>query len=246
MDRKVFINYIYDSSYSIEFGDYLLVFDYAKGILDLSESKNIIFFVSSKNSDHFTSEIFNIPELKSVKYIINSDLMSLKKDNNIIYLNKDQLSMRDLKKIYRSNQVTILGPGEDINVEINEDHLGIRTIGFDKKSLGYLIDIGPLRIFYGGALDFDKVEGYAFENLIYELREEEADIIFLPIDQESKKSSRYYDRIFGEIDSQIFFPCRIGGVEKESIDFSKKYSVYDIDIRKIIKANERIELDLDY
>ena len=246
MDKKVFVNYIFDSSYSIEYGDYLLVFDYAKGILDLKESKNIIFFVSSKNEGHFTTEIFNIPEIKSVRYIINSDLSSLEKEDNIIYLNNDQLSMRDLKIIYKSNQVDLIGPGEDINIEINNECIDIKSIGFDEESMGYLVYIGPIRIFYGGALDFDNMDMYALENLIYELNEEEADIVFLPIDKMSSKSSKYLERIFREVDSQIFFPCKIGGIEEESIEFAKKYSSYNIDIRNIYKINDRIEIDLDY
>lgn len=246
MDRKVFVNYIYDSSYSIEYGDYLLVFDYAKGILDLTESKNIIFFVSSKSADHFTSEIFNIPELRSVRYIINSDLMSLEKEDNIIYLNNDQLNMKDLKKIYRSNHVDIVSPGDDIRIEINKDNIDIRAIGFGGKSLGYLIDIGLLSIFYGGSIDFDIIDKYTLENLIYDLREDETDLIFLPIDIKSKKSSQNLGRILKEVGSQIFFPCKIGGVEESSIDFAKKYCNSKTDIRKIYKANDKIEIDLDY
>ena len=48
MSEKVFVNYIYDSCYSIEYGDYFLVFDYARGLLDIPENKNIIFFAFSK------------------------------------------------------------------------------------------------------------------------------------------------------------------------------------------------------
>lgn len=43
MSEKVLVNYIYDSCYSLAYGDYFLVFDYAEGLLDIPESKHIIF-----------------------------------------------------------------------------------------------------------------------------------------------------------------------------------------------------------
>ena len=84
MSEKVFVNYIYDSCYSLSYGDYFLVFDYAKGLLEIPESKHIIFFATDKGGNSYTEEILNLSKLKSIAYILNKNVSNLAYQDNII------------------------------------------------------------------------------------------------------------------------------------------------------------------
>ncbi|WP_296114567.1 hypothetical protein [uncultured Anaerococcus sp.] len=245
MSEKVIVNYIYGSCYSLGYGDFFLVFDYARGALDIPESKNIIFFASRKDEDFYTDEIFNLQGLKSISYILNRDINKLKYEDNIIYLNKDSLSMKDLKKLYKTDDVHLLREDQKLQVRKSQDNLSIETLKLDSESLGFLIGIDSLSIFYAGALDFTDISENVYDSLLDRLAYENPDIIFLPIGNLGKNTSIKLDKLIKEADSQIFFPTDIGGDEKKSLDFKKSYKIKTTDIRSISGPNEVIEIEID-
>lgn len=246
MSEKVFVNYIYDSCYSLSCGDYFLVFDYAKGILDIPESKHVIFFVTDKGGESYTEEIFNLGSLKSLNYVINKNICDLKYKDNIIYLNKDEFGMKELKKLYNRNNVYLLDEDDSLCLNFGLDDVFIKTFSLDGDKIGYLIEFDSILIFYGGSLNLDRVDDERYLDLIDELEIENPDIIFLPIDDLTKSSLAYLDKLISSSESQIFFPTKIGDKEELSFNFKKNYKAISTDIMSIYEANERIEIEINW
>ncbi|WP_311481212.1 hypothetical protein [uncultured Anaerococcus sp.] len=245
MSEKVFVNYIYDSCYSLSYGDYFFVFDYAKGILDIPETKHNIFLVSDVGERTYTEEIFNLGKLKSLNYILNKNVSNLKYHDNIIYLNKDELGMKDLKKLYKTDNVYLLGEGDFLRLNFGDEEVVIKTFCLDGKRLGYFVEIDSLLICYAGSTDLNNIDQERYLDLLDELDEENPDLIFMPITDLSKQSFAYLDKIISDADSQIFFPTKIGNREEESLDFKKFYKSKNTDIRSIATANEKVEIDIN-
>lgn len=245
MSEKVLVNYIYDSCYSLVYGDYFLVFDYAEGLLDIPESKHIIFFATDKGEKSYTEDIFNLGKLRSLTYVLNKNIRDLKYKDNVIYLNKDEIGMKDLKKLYKRDNVYLLGEDDKLSLHYKGDEVFVRTFSLDGIRLGFLIEVVDLIIFYGGSMDLEKVDDDRYLDLLDELRFENPDIIFLPITDLNKKSLAYLDKIIDDADSQILFPTKIGDREEVSLEFKEFYRSNFTDIRAITKANERVEIDID-
>lgn len=245
MSEKVYTNYIYDSCYSLEYGDLFLVFDYARGILDIPESKHSLFFVTENDEKAYTTEIFNLAKLKSINYIINESVRNLKYQDNVIYLNKDELGMKDLKDLYKKEEVRLVREGDFLNFKLADKNLKVKCFSLEKSSLSYLIRIDSLVIFYSGNTNFDGIDDEAYLDLLDILEEEKIDIIFLPIYPLDEKSFAYLDTLVKVSESQIFFPTNIGGREEISKEFKEKYKNKSLDIRQIRKLNEEIEIEVD-
>lgn len=245
MSEKVLVNYIYDSCYSLACGDYFLVFDYAEGLLDIPESRHIIFFATDKGEKSYTEDIFNLGKLRSLTYVLNKNIRDLKYKDNVIYLNKDEIGMKDLKKLYKRDNVYLLGEDDKLSLNFNDDEVFVRAFSLDGIRLSFLIEVEDLIIFYGGSMDLEKVDDDRYLDLLDELRFENPDIIFLPITDLNKKSLAYLDKIIDDADSQILFPTKIGDREEVSLEFKEFYRSNFTDIRAITKANERVEIDID-
>lgn len=244
MSDTVIVNYIYDSSYTIDYGDYFLVFDYAKGVLDIPEYKHIIFFASNKDEDSYTEEIFNLGNLSSLTYVLNKNIADFKYDGNIIYLNKDRLKMKDLKKLYSRDNVHFMRANSSLDLSFPDQDISVSTYSVDGFALGFLIEIDSLVIFYGGSFNLNKIDEDDYLDLLDELSDSKPDMIFLPITNLNKTSLAHLDKLIHDSDSQIFFPTKIGGVEKESTEFRKFYKSKTTDIRDIKRANHEIEIDI--
>ena len=245
MSEKVFVNYIYDSCYSIEYGDYFLVFDYARGLLDVPENKNIIFFASNKEKDSYTEEIFNLVGLDSLNYILNKNIADLKYDGNIIYLNKDKLKMKNLKKLYSKDNVHFMSADSRLILDFSDQDLKVSAFSIGGFSLGFLIEIDDLVIFYGGSIDLDKIDFDDYIDLLDELSSAKPDMVFLPISKLNKTSLSHLDKLINDADSQLFFPTKIGGIEEESLEFKKFYKNKTTDIRSINRVNQEIEIEIN-
>lgn len=245
MSEKVFVNYIYDSCYSIEYGDYFLVFDYARGLLDIPENKNIIFFASNKEKDSYTEEIFNLVGLDSLNYILNKNIADLKYDGNIIYLNKDKLKMKNLKKLFSKDNVHFMSADSRLILDFSDQDLKVSAFSIDGFSLGFLIEIDYLVIFYGGSINLDKIDLDDYLDLLDELSSAKPDMVFLPISKLNKTSLSHLDKLINDADSQLFFPTKIGGIEEESLEFKKFYKSKTTEIRSINRVNQEIEIEIN-
>lgn len=84
MQDEIIITYVYHSCYTVESKDLFLVFDYYKGLLNIPEDKEVIFFASHEHEDHYTSEILKVPDMQNKTYVLSNDIGKSPTNENII------------------------------------------------------------------------------------------------------------------------------------------------------------------
>ena len=139
----------------------------------------------------------------------------------------------------------MLDEDDSLCLNFGLDDVFIKTFSIDGEKIGYLIEFDSILIFYGGSLNLDRVDDERYLDLIDELEIENPDIIFLPIDDLTKSSLAYLDKLISSSESQIFFPTKIGDKEELSFNFKKNYQATSTDIMSIYEANERIEIEIN-
>ena len=228
------VNYVGENCYSLEIGDYLLVFDYCNGILNIPDDKKTIFFATSNKDGHYTQEILKLFDMANFSYVLSSDIAYDKGEGNVIYLNDDGLSVEKLKDLYKKKNVIFINPAE--RYKINKD-IEISTFACEESGLSFLVKIFDFTIFYTGeSVFFDKgEESTGFINYLYEIfeREGEVDLGFFPI------------RTDGGVNPQIFFPLNIDEDFEMSKEFSASFTENPTDVRSIDEDNQEFEIDMD-
>ena len=241
------VNYVGENCYSLEIGEYLLVFDYCNGILNIPDDKKTIFFATSNRAGHYTQEILKLFDMDNFSYILSSDIAYDKGEGNVIYLNNEGLSVEKLKDLYKKKNVIFINPSE--KYKLNKD---IEVLSFSSKGSGlsFLVRILGFSIFYTGeSIFFDKAkENTELINYLYEIfdREGEIDLGFFPIRTDEGEGNFTYPRSFIEIfDPQIFFPLNVDEDFKMSKDFAVSFSDNPTDVRFIDEDNQALEIDMD-
>ena len=248
MNDEIRVNYVAENCYSLEIGDYFLVFDYYNGILNIPADKKLVFFATSKNKGHYSPEILKLFDMKNVIYFLATDIAYDRSDGKVIYLKNKELSIERLKEFYKKKNVTFLK--EYKNIKVNKD-LDVYCYGASETGLSLVIRIYDFLIFYTGDRLLSQKER-SLEELslyLYDIYEdfEEVDLAFFPI--KTEKNERIYDRAkaFIEIlNPQILFPLNIGDDFELSRDFKKSLGNTDTDIRSLIEDNQAFVIDMDY
>lgn len=241
------VNYVGENCYSLEIGDYLLVFDYCNGILNIPDDKKTIFFATSNKDGHYTQEILKLFDMANFSYVLSSDIAYDKGEGNVIYLNDDGLSVENLKDLYKKKNVIFVNSAE--RHMINKD-IEIFTFAKKRSGLSFLVKISGFSIFYTGeSVFFEKAEeSMEFINYLYEIYESEGeiDLGFFPIRTDKGDESFAYPKSFIEIfDPQIFFPLNIHEDFKMSKDFAGSFTDNPTDVRSIEEDNQEFEIDMD-
>ncbi len=241
------VNYVAENCYSLEIGEYLLVFDYCNGILKIPDDKKTIFFATSNKEGHYTQEILKLFDMANFSYVLSSDIAYDKEEGNVIYLNDDGLSVEKLKDLYKKKNVIFINPAE--RYKINKD-IEISTFACEESGLSFLVKILDFSIFYTGeSVFFDKgEESTEFINYLYEIfeREGEVDLGFFPIRTDGGVESFAYPKSFIEIfNPQIFFPLNIDEDFEMSKEFSASFTENPTDVRSIDEDNQEFEIDMD-
>ena len=84
MEKEIKIKFIYHSCYTMEFEDYILIFDYFQGELPKNpKNKKLIFISTHSHYDHFTKKILEIGNPEENIYILSSDIQDLLQKDNI-------------------------------------------------------------------------------------------------------------------------------------------------------------------
>lgn len=241
------VNYVGENCYSLEIGEYLLVFDYCNGILNVPDDKKTIFFATSNRDGHYTREILKLFDMDNFSYVLSSDIAYDKGEGNVIYLNDERLSVENLKDLYKKRNVIFINSSD--KYKINKD---IEVLSFSDKGSGlsFLVKIFDFSIFYTGeSIFFEQGEGNTkFINYLYEIfdREGEIDLGFFPIRTDGGGASFSYPRSFIEIfNPQIFFPLNIDEDFEMSKDFAVSFSDNPTDVRFIDEDNQDFEIDMD-
>lgn len=241
------VNYVGENCYSLEIGEYLLVFDYCNGILNVPDDKKTIFFATSNRDGHYTQEILKLFDMDNFSYVLSSDIAYDKGEGNVIYLNDEGLSVENLKDLYKKKNVIFINSSD--RFKINKD---IEVLSFSAKGSGlsFFVKIFDFSIFYTGeSIFFEQGEGNTeLINYLYEIfdREGEIDLGFFPIRTDGGGASFSYPRSFIEIfNPQIFFPLNIDEDFEMSKDFATSFSDNPTDVRFIDEDNQDFEIDMD-
>ena len=221
--NKFKIHYLYNSGFSLETSDNILIFDYyndnstgkerslENGVVGeelLKKGKPIYVFVSHSHFDHFNPVIFNWCKLNAhVKYIISDDVTSIEKTSNYITVKK----------------------GETINL----NSLTIKVYGSTDQGVSFLVNCGGLNIFHAGDLNWwhwkedsdeenKKAEKW-FKEEIENIKGENIHIAFFPVDP--RQEEYYYlggEYFIEKIKPEIFIPMHFGDKPEITKEFKEK------------------------
>ena len=186
------IEYIAHSSFTVEIGDRILVFDYYKGDLNLKD-KNIYVFASHGHGDHFNPVILDWEkDFKKINYILSNDIEAGNRDN-----------------------IISTGPYK----EISTDDVRIKTFGSTDLGVSFLVTVDGLNIFHAGDLNWwywdddtnkEKMDmENSFKKKIQRIKDSklDIDIAFFPVDP---RLGEYFhmggEYFINEISPKYFFP----------------------------------------
>lgn len=255
MIEKIIITYVYHSCYTVEIGDYFIIFDYYKGVLNIPDDKKVIFVVSHGHSDHYTSEILKIPNMDRYNYILSEDIANLERDDNIIYIKDTKIGMDQLKSLYKSKNVLLIGKDKYKEIKTENSSIGIKTFGSTDEGISILLFIEGIAIFHAGDLNYwawednddktDKKEYYAFIEEIEKIKKNAIDIAFFPIDY--RLGENYYKgaKIFAQkVKPQLMLGLHSGGHESITNKFKKEVKLDHTVFRPVIDKGQKIIVDI--
>lgn len=223
---NVKIEHIVHSCFTVETKEHFFVFDYYEGDIELSQTKKNYVFVTHGHGDHYSPEIFNWVG-DNIKYILSSDI---------------EVS-RDDKKIY------IMDPNEILEF----DDIDVKTFGSTDLGLSFLVLVEGISIFHAGDLNWwywnndtpeeKKEMEMAFKGEIAEIKGEEIDIAFFPVDPRLEENFHLGGEFFiKEINPKHFLPMHFGDKFGASKKFIHKMKNSPTNIVEITKKNQIIEL----
>lgn len=74
MHDQIVIRYLYNSGFTIEYGNDFIVIDYVEGPLTLPVDREILFIVTHAHSDHYNPAIFSLPGAERARYVLSTDI----------------------------------------------------------------------------------------------------------------------------------------------------------------------------
>lgn len=221
INQSAKINYLYNSGFTLETKNYLLIFDYYKdsvpkgkekcitngaiGKIDLKTSKKIIVFSSHSHFDHFNPIVLTWKEIRpDIHYILSSDISIDKKDNCI----------------------SIISAYQSLNI----DDVYVKAFGSNDVGISFLIEVDNLTVFHSGDLNWwnwwDENEEFntnmekSFKAEIEKLKGNNIDISFFPVDSRLKE---YYsiggEYFIKELSPKLFIPMHF----REDFKITKKF-----------------------
>ena len=253
---KIVITYVYHSCYTVEIGEYFIIFDYFKGLLNIPDDKKVIFVASHGHSDHYTSEILKIPNMKDYTYLLSSDIGKLESDDNIIYIKNNKLGMDQLKSLYNSKNVYLLDPDESKDIKLGNDTISVKTFGSTDQGISILLFVNGISIFHSGDLNFwawpdndQETMQDEYDQLMKEIekiKKYNIDISFFPVDYRLKENYYKGAEIFAnEVKPQILFPLHSGDHEEITEKFAKEIKLDTTVFRPIFYKNQKIIVDIN-
>ncbi|AJA48722.1 putative Zn-dependent hydrolase [Clostridium pasteurianum DSM 525 = ATCC 6013] len=236
------INYLYNSGFTVETENYLLIFDYykdsvSKGIksiengaiseLNLKIPKKIIVFSSHSHFDHFNPVIFTWKKIRpDINYVLSNDITNIdNKDTNI----------------------NILSPYEDLYL----DNIYIKAFSSNDLGVSFLVKVDNINIFHSGDLnwwnwwdengEFNLSMEKSFKSEIKKLEGIDIDIAFCPVDPRLKEY--YYiggEYFIKELNPKLFIPMHFGSKFSITTKFKEKVKYTNTTIIEIQKRGEEI------
>jgi len=176
-NRKVLIHYLYHSGFTVEYGDYFLVFDYYRQFSaapdirhEIASHKRPLVFVSHSHPDHYNPVIFEWKDENSgLRYVLSGETR---------------------RKVGEDREQCIfMNPCESTEV----GGVTISTYGSTDLGVSFLVEVSGLRIFHAGDLNWWywaeestaeelRVEEESFKKEVARLEGKKMDILFFPVD----------------------------------------------------------------
>ncbi len=238
--NRISIKYIYHSSFTIEDGEYFLLFDCPLlkilkkrkefknvpdevDILTLAKNKKIFVFISHFHIDHFNPEVFEWRKKADVKYIISHDIFEKKRKFLNFKENLYILSTRDFNYIYSKFKGMEYKMQEfDNKVELKGLH--ISALPSTDFGCSFYINFKKAKIFFPGDFalwKFKKLGEYkeGIEEIFYEtmgiLKRRGVDILFsvLPSNEDELKETEWAgtDELLRNLKPLLFIPVHLKG-----------------------------------
>ncbi len=247
-NKKALIQYLFHSGFTVETGDYFLIFDFfdpsdntvesgaaGRDIREkIANSKYPFVFASHSHHDHFSSSIFKWKrENPRLTYILSSDI-------KLEYNALDSLS--DFHYIS-------MAPYE----HASKNAVTISTFGSTDIGVSFLVDVDGLRIFHAGDLNWwhwaDESTGqeleeeeWKFKNEVAKMSGERIDILFFPVDPRLGEhywmGGAYMLKIF---QPGLFVPMHFGNNSGITKKFSKKMSQSAVPVLEITTGGQTYE-----
>lgn len=184
---KAVIHYLFHSGFTVEYGDYFLMFDYympagtlipgftEKDIAEkISEYQYPFVFISHSHHDHFSPVVFDWKKYNpALTYVLSNDVQQTDHQT-------DQ---------HQGMDYVYMSPYQNVK----KNGLAVSTFGSTDIGVSFLLTVGDLRIFHAGDLNWWH---WADESTKQELEDEERkfkieaakikgesiDILFFPVD----------------------------------------------------------------
>ncbi|MCQ4727368.1 MBL fold metallo-hydrolase [Anaerotignum faecicola] len=193
------ITYINHSSFLVETGSVIMLFDYTDGEIPyLDKSKPLFVFASHAHSDHFSKKIFDLAKTHTnVKFILSSDIP---------------------KKAASGENVQFLAP----YAEYETDGLNIKTLKSTDEGVAFFIKTDGLKIYHAGDLnnwywegepdEWNRQMGEAYINEISKIKGENPDVAFLLLDpRQGIHSSLCITQFMETVGAKNIFPMHFWG-----------------------------------
>lgn len=237
------VNYLYNSGFSVETKNFLLIFDYyldsvtegdkricngGIGSQDLEGYKNILVFSSHSHSDHYNNVIFEWKKVNSnIDYILSSDI-------------EVESKIEGIHRMSAYEELSIKG-------------VTIKAFGSTDIGISFLVRVDGVDLFHSGDLnwwhwwDEDEISNKNAEKLfkleIDKIRGNNVDICFFPIDGRLKDF--YYlggEYFMKEIDPKILIPMHFREEFELTREFARKFKGSSTKVLEIANRGQEIIL----
>lgn len=229
------VTFIQHSSFSIEFEDIVMLFDYFEGQFPQFSNKRIYSFTSHKHGDHFSLKLFDLESKYSdIIYIMSSD----------VKVNERYLERKGIDTTVKSKIIT--AKKED---EFQVDDLRIKTLKSTDEGVAFFIQYKGKTVYHAGDLNWwhwaEESDAYNLEmkqeytNEIDKLKDLKIDIAFVPVDGRLKEQFYYgIDYFMKQTDTRYVFPMHFWG-DYDLIYRLKKLNQSNEYRDKIIEINDK-------
>lgn len=246
MENLITIQYIYNSTFTIEYKDYFIVIDYFKGDLVLPKDKKIIFIVTHSHEDHYSPAIFTYPGAENALYVLSDDVEEMEHFDNVTVLSKTPKETEN-KKHAHGNKVYRTHPDDKFEF----GGLKFQTFGSTDKGISIYFTMHDVAFFHAGDLNAWKWPSFSKEEQqqeiddymkeINKIKKLPIDIGFGVVDGRLKENAFVGGDIYlKELKPQIFIPMHF----RENFDVTKKFAERNtnpnIRVQAIESEGERI------
>ena len=237
------INYLYNSGFSVETENYLLIFDYFKDTVDsdiknrttgaiseedLNVPKKLIVFSSHSHADHFNPVILEWEGIRSdISYILSSDIQPNSNSKNI----------------------NIISAYETLSIQGIE----IKAFGSTDLGISFLVKVDGTNIFHSGDLNWwywwDDEENdikeaeRMFKDEISKIKENNIDIALFPVDPRLEHNYCVGGEYFiKELSPKIFIPMHFGENYGTTTKFKERVASLPVDVKEIKYRGQQLDL----